>query len=229
MTARTRVAIVLLTGTAVVAVVVALALSFDLRHLDATAVATRVQASGSVGPLVLIALLVAQAVIAPLPAPPILMAAGFVYGPWVGFGIGWLGLLLGAGACFGLARWFGLPFARRFVGPERLATIEERLDARAGTTVVTLVSLRVFLPPLFDAVSYACGLFGVPLPVFLLATGIGEIPKVASFAYIGSAAGEVPGWLTTWVFLFPVVGVFVLRMLHARRARARERTETRVT
>jgi len=89
---------------------------YDLAHLDANVLADRVRTSGAVGPLALIALLVAQAVVAPLPSPPILMAAGFVYGPWLGFGIGWLGLLLGASSCFGLARALGRPFAQRLVG-----------------------------------------------------------------------------------------------------------------
>src|SRR5437762_3029573 len=62
---------------------------YDLAHLDANVLADRVRTSGAVGPLALIALLVAQAVVAPLPSPSILMAAGFVYGPWLGFGSGW--------------------------------------------------------------------------------------------------------------------------------------------
>src|SRR6184192_3708026 len=69
-----------------------------LPSFDADTIAARVRASGAVGPLALIGLLVAQAVVAPLPSPPLLMAAGYVYGPWVGFGIGWVGLLLGASA-----------------------------------------------------------------------------------------------------------------------------------
>ena len=73
-------------GTAVVLLVAALGPFFDLTHLDAETVAARVRGSGAVGPLVLIALLVVQAVVAPLPSPPLLMAAGFVYGPWAGFG-----------------------------------------------------------------------------------------------------------------------------------------------
>src|SRR5437773_2314961 len=80
-------ALVALAGAAVVLTVAGV--SVDLTHLDAARIADRVRASGALGPLTLIALLVAQAVVAPLPSPPLLMAAGDVYGPWVGFGIGW--------------------------------------------------------------------------------------------------------------------------------------------
>src|SRR5947208_9004992 len=180
-------ALVALAGAAVVLTVAGV--SVDLTHLDAARIADRVRASGALGPLTLIALLVAQAVVAPLPSPPLLMAAGYVYGPWLGFGIGWLGLLLGASACFGLARALGRPFAQRFVRPGHLATIDAHIATRARATVLGIVSLRVFMPPLFDAVSYGCGLLGVPFPWFALATALGEVPKVASFTYIGSTAG----------------------------------------
>src|SRR5881398_1966179 len=134
-------ALVALAGAAVVLTVAGV--SVDLTHLDAARIADRVRASGALGPLTLIALLVAQAVVAPLPSPPLLMAAGYVYGPWVGFGIGWVGLLLGASACFGLARALGRPFTERFVRTQRLAAVDEYVSTRSGTTFLTVLSLRV--------------------------------------------------------------------------------------
>jgi uncharacterized membrane protein YdjX (TVP38/TMEM64 family) len=223
--ASRRLALLVVAGTVVVSSAALLVYSFDLAHLDAEVVANRVRASGALGPLALMALLIAQAVIAPLPSPPILMAAGFVYGPWLGFGIGWLGLLLGASACFGLARVLGRPFAERFVRPERLAAVDEYVSTRNGATLVTLVSMRVFMPPAFDAVSYGCGLVRVPFPWFALATALGEVPKVGSFAYIGAAAGGVPSWLTAWVLLAPMLGVIGLRLVRSRQRRTDARPE----
>ena len=191
---------------------------YDLAHLDANVLADRVRASGAVGPLALIALLVAQALVAPLPSPPILMAAGFVYGPWLGFGIGWLGLLLGASSCFGLARALGRPFAQRLVRAEQLATVDAYVAARTGATLLAIVSLRVFMPPLFDAVSYGCGLVRVPFRWFVLATALGEVPKVGSFTYIGSAAGGTSSWLIAWILLAPAIGVVGLRVVRSRLA-----------
>ena len=206
-------------GVAAVLLVALVIYQYDLAHLDADTLADRVRASGVVGPLALLALLIAQAVIAPLPSPPILMAAGFVYGPWFGFGIGWLGLLLGASCCFGLARALGRPFAQRFVRPEHLAAVDAHVATRTGATLLAIVSLRVFMPPLFDAVSYGCGLVRVPFSWFVLATALGEVPKVGSFTYIGSAAGGASNWLTAWVLLGPAIGVLGLRVVRSRLAR----------
>ncbi|TMB52147.1 MAG: hypothetical protein E6J56_17005 [Deltaproteobacteria bacterium] len=73
--------VVALAGAAVLLAVVGRALP----SFDADTIAVRVRASGAVGPLALIGLLVAQAVVAPLPSPPLLMAAGWILlAPMVG-------------------------------------------------------------------------------------------------------------------------------------------------
>ena len=208
-------------GATVVLVVGGLALFSNLRGLDAERVAAGVRASGALGPLALIALLVVQAVVAPLPSPPLLMAGGFVYGPLIGFAIGALGLLLGASACFALGRALGRPFAERFVSPQRLAAVDQQAGTKSGA-FLTVLSLRLFAPPLFDAVSYGCGVVRFPFHWFLLATALGEVPKVASFTYVGAAAGGTPTWLSTWILLAPVIGLIALRLLRraARTSRA---------
>jgi len=211
---------VLLAIAVLVALLVPVFMFWDeLLQLDAERLAERVRAWGAIGPLGLIGLLVLQAVVAPLPAPPILMAAGFVYGPWLGFVIGWLGLLLGAGCCFALARRFGRPFVQRFVRAEHLTAVDAYAAQRRGRAVLAIVSLRIFMSPLFDAVSYGCGLIRVPFRWFMLATALGEIPKVGGFTYIGSAVGGSPGWITAWIMLAPAIGILGWRVLRSRFAR----------
>ncbi len=212
MTRAARAALVALAGIALGGILYL----YDLLHLDPEVLADRLRASGSVGPLLLIVLLVAQAVVAPIPAPPILLATGFVYGPWLGFAIGCLGLLVGAALCFLLARTYGRPFALRFVRPEQLRAVDDRIAGSTGSTFLTIVAARLFLPPLFDPVSYGCGLLRVPFPTFLAATALGEIPKVGGFTYIGSAAGSTPTWLATWIFLGPALGLLGYRWYRSR-------------
>lgn len=215
-----RTALIVVAAAVVALLVLALIDPSFFTTFDAEALAERVRASGWRGPLILIVLLIAQSVIAPLPSPPILIATGYVYDPWIGFAIGWIGLLLGAVGCFVVAGALGRPFVERFVKREHLATVEDYVTRRTGATLLAIVSLRVFMPPLFDAVSYGCGIVRVPFRWFLLGTALGEIPKVASFVYIGAAAGGVSNWLTAWVFLGPAIGVLVLRLIAKRNKKA---------
>jgi uncharacterized membrane protein YdjX (TVP38/TMEM64 family) len=207
------------------AVVVALGLGTALwmgsREIDPHALAGRLRDAGSAGVLGLLILLVVQCVVSPIPSEPIMLAAGFVYGPRAGFALSWLGVCLGAGLCFLLARRFGRPLAERFVRGERLAVLDARLAAQglAATFLVVLV-LRLFAFASFDVLSYACGLVRFPFPWFLVATLLGAVPKTFAFTYAGAAAGERPGWLDA-VILVGSFGVLILAPWLAHRLRAR--------
>jgi len=209
---RTRllVALVLLgTGAAV-----ALSVShFDIALSDPEALAQDVRDTGALAPLLLIALLVLQSVVAPLPSQPVLMAAGFVYGAFTGLAIGWLGVLLGALACFGIARVLGRPAVERFVRPERLNAVDAYVSEHGlSKTFLAVLSLRFFAHFSFDVTSYACGLVRFPFGWFALATALGEVPKVLIFTTLGAGLGEIPGWLGVAMGLGAIatVGVFLL-------------------
>jgi uncharacterized membrane protein YdjX (TVP38/TMEM64 family) len=184
--------------------------AIDLRQLDAEWVAQRVRTAGLYGPLALFALLVLQCVVAPLPSEPLMMAAGFVYGGLSGFVIGWGGVILGASACFVLARRLGRPFAERFVRAERLAAIDAYVSDRGrSATFLTLLSLRLVAFSSFDILSYACGLVGFPFRWFLVATAVGVIPKVVAFTYLGANVGARPWWLDATI-IAGTVGMLAL-------------------
>lgn len=168
----------------------------DWRSLDAQAIADRVRAAGAAGPLALFVLLVLQCVVSPLPSEPLMMAAGYLYGPWAGFALSWAGVVLGATACFLIARKLGRPVAERFASRAQLAAFDSTFAGRGmAATFVAVLGIRVLAHGSFDVVSYACGLIPFSLPLFLIASGVGVVPKVFAFTYLGASAGERPGWL----------------------------------
>ena len=66
-----------------------------------------VEGAGILAPTVYLALLVVQAVVAPLPAPAVAMAGGYTFGTLEGFLLTWSGALLGGVLSFGISRLFG--------------------------------------------------------------------------------------------------------------------------
>lgn len=182
----------------------------DLTRVDPEEIAVWVRSAGALGPLALVALLVLQCVVAPLPSEPLMMAAGFVYGAPIGFAIAWLGVVGGAVLCFALARAFGHAFAARFVSRDRLAMLDTFAagEARAATFFAVL-GLRLFAFTVFDVVSYACGLIQFPLRWFLLATALGCVPKVFVFTYFGANVAERPGWVD-WIITIGTFGVLLV-------------------
>ena len=172
--------------------------------------AERIRELGAAGPLALFALLILQCVVAPVPSEPLMMAGGYVYGPRLGGLIAWTGVVLGASACFALARVLGRPFAERFVRPERLGEVDRFVDGRGRTAVfLALLAVRVFAFTSFDVVSYGVGLIRFPFPAFLLATAVGVVPKVLAFTYLGANAAGRPPWLD-WVITLGTLGVLLL-------------------
>ena len=77
---------------------------------------TAMLASGPWAVGVSIALMVGQAIIAPLPMNAVTITNALVFGPVWGSLLSWFSTLLGASLCFLLSKSFGKPFAQKIVG-----------------------------------------------------------------------------------------------------------------
>jgi uncharacterized membrane protein YdjX (TVP38/TMEM64 family) len=226
-----RRALALGTGIGLTALTAATFAWLDLPALDAQALAARVRAAGALGPAALFALLVFQCVVAPIPSEPLMLAAGFVYGPALGFSIAWLGVVVGAAACFGLAQCFGRSLAQRFVRSRHLDAFDAYAAQRGiGFTFAWVLVIRLLAFSSFDVVSYGCGLTRFPFRWFLLATALGVVPKAFAFPYAGASVAVRPAWLDA-ALLAGTFGFMLLvpwlALRRSRRARAfqRQRTE----
>lgn len=196
-------------GVALAASVVLLA-QVDWRNLDPQTIAERVRAAGAVGPLALVVLLIVQCVLSPVPSEPLMMASGYLYGPWAGFALSWVAVVIGGTLCFLIARTLGRPIAERFASRDKLDAFDAAFAGR-GTmaTFVAVLGIRLLAHGSFDLVSYACGLIPFSLPLFLVASGVGVVPKVFAFTYLGASAGARPGWLDALI-LGGAFGMLVL-------------------
>ncbi len=157
-------------------------------------VVTTIRGAGGWGPVLLIALYVAQVIAAPIPGQAVNFVAGYLYGFWLGSLYSWLGMLLGSAAAMTLARVAGRPLVARLVSPARLARLD-RLAAGRGLGFFFLVFLIPGLPD--DAVCFLAGLTPLPLPALIATAAIGRIPGVVAAVWAGAYAERLPwqGWL----------------------------------
>lgn len=223
----TRSRILLVTALGLSAIVAGAVWWSGLLTIDAEALAAQLRAAGPIGPIALFGLFVLQCVVAPIPSEPLMMAAGYVYGSTAGFAIAWSGVVVGALACFGLARVFGRPLALRFVKSHHLDALDSYVAERGvGSTFAILLAIRVFAFASFDVVSYGCGLTGFPTGWFLLATVLGVVPKVLTFTYAGATVAARPGWLDAVILVGSVGFLALVPWLARRRRRAQTVPET---
>jgi uncharacterized membrane protein YdjX (TVP38/TMEM64 family) len=138
-----------------------------------------------------IGLMVAQAIIAPLPMNVITITNALVFGPVWGSVLSWFSTVLGASLCFLLSSTLGKPFAHRIVG-NSLDGVESFFK-KYGLHAMFLVRMMPFVP--FDAVSYGAPLVGVPFSRFLLATTIGIVPSILIYSYLGQLIAGIYWWV----------------------------------
>lgn len=125
--------------------------------------------------------------VAVVPGGAMTLAAGYVFGPWVGAAVAWSGALLGSLLAFGLSRAIGRRRLRRFVGRgDRLGRLD-RAVARRGDWAVLLLRLNPAVP--FNLASYGLGLTSVRPGPYLRGTALGMLPGTLLYAFLGSSFG----------------------------------------
>jgi uncharacterized membrane protein YdjX (TVP38/TMEM64 family) len=140
-----------------------------------------VSSAGAWAPAVFVLLLVVQAVLAPLPAPAVATAGGYIFGTLQGFVLTWSGALVGGVLCFVLSRALGRGFVERSA---RLKGLDEYVQEHGAIVIFVLRLIPIIS---FDAISYAAGLTGISFWRFLIATALGMAPGTFVFVYLGSA------------------------------------------
>ena len=169
-----------------------------------------------------IGLMIAQAVISPLPMNVVTITNALVFGPLWGSLLSWFSTVLGASLCYLLSKSFGKPFADKIVG----SSLEkvERFFEKYGLHAMFAVRMMPFVP--FDAVSYGAPLVGVPFSRFLIATSVGIIPSILIYSYLGTLIVHIYWWVLTGLLAAALVGIFAAGRLLRAPAKTENATES---
>ncbi|MGB4781221.1 TVP38/TMEM64 family protein [Candidatus Methylomirabilis sp.] len=137
------------------------------------AVVRYVKQSGPWAPLVFIGLQALQIVVAPIPGEATGIIGGYLFGTLAGLIYSTIGLTIGSCLAFGMGRWLGHHFARRFVTPK---TYE--MFFFLTRTQGKLITFLLFLIPGFpkDFLCYIIGASPMSFGTFFLLSVVGRIP-----------------------------------------------------
>lgn len=139
---------------------------------------------GSFAPLAYIALLAVSIIISQIPNIPLAIASGMLFGTFWGGIYSIIGGMLGAVACFSIARLLGIVFIKKFIG--KIPCFTKNCKEKHLVLLVFLSRLLPFFS--FDLVSYCAGLTNIKARTFMIATFLGMIPMTFLFTYMG---GEI--------------------------------------
>ena len=161
---------------------------------------------GAWAALVSAAIMVFQAIAAPLPAFVVTFANGLLFGWAWGALLSWSSAMLGAVLCFWIARNLGRPVVEKLVGSSQALETWDIFFMRYGNRAILVSRLLPFVS--FDVVSYGAGLTPITLWNFLWATGIGQLPATLLYSYLGqNLTGSIQ--VLFWIFSI-TIAVFVV-------------------
>jgi len=175
-----------------------------------------------------LALLACYVVLCPLgvPATPMMITGGVVFGAVQGSIYNLLGTFLGGAATYFLGRLLGRDFVLHLAG-KKLKRVE-RAIARRGFW--GMVGVR-FLPLPYPLVNYCAALAGIRPSLFLTTTAIGLAPTVTLFTYFASTLSKLGAENRSGVYLqlaAASIGLLLLtlvpQVMAGRKRRTRYRT-----
>jgi uncharacterized membrane protein YdjX (TVP38/TMEM64 family) len=173
-------------------------------------------------------LVVAYAVLSPVgvPASPLMIAGGAVFGTALGTLYNLVGLILGGATTYGLGRLLGRDLIVHLAG-RQVKRAERAIARHAGFW--GMVSVRFFPFPYF-LVNYSAAFTGIPFALFIGSTATGLLITVPIYTYFADTIAHAAAGARAELYVQFGLAVLLLlgltmtpRLLQARKRRARYR------
>jgi len=188
---------------------------------------------GIFGPAVFIFLQAIQVVITPISHYTVGAIGGYLYGPYWGGVLNYIGRIIGHCVAFELARRFGRVFIVKHFD-ERTIKRYDRIvggssNGNESRGLQPFILFLMYFLPFFpdDEISYLVGVSAMPRKLFVLANVFGHLGGAFSLAYIGSGidTNDTLFWVLTVFTLagFPIIWA-ALRIQSKRQRTAKKGT-----
>ena len=165
-----------------------------------------VRNAGPLGFLILLAMQFMQIVVAFIPGEVVQMAAGMMYGPWLGAAVILLGCIISSAFVFAVVHRLGAPFVRDMVPTKYLDKFNAFEESGKLSIVVFILVLIPAMPK--DTFTYLVPLTNMRMRDFLVLSNVGRIPGIVISTY--AANGLVDGNITQSIIIFAVVAVIAI-------------------
>lgn len=166
-----------------------------------------VESYGVYAAVVSFILMIAQSVVAPLPAFLLTFANASLFGWWQGALLSWSSAMAGAALCFFIARALGRDVVEKLTSKAGLKQIDKFFE-KHGSQSILIARLLPFIS--FDIVSYAAGLTSMSFGSFFIATGVGQLPATIIYSYVGGMLTGGARLLVTGLMILFALSVLIV-------------------
>ena len=134
------------------------------------------------------------------------MAAGLLYGPWIGALVILAGCVLSSAFVYVVVKRLGSPFVQKMVPTKYL----DKFRAFEETGKLNIIVFILFLIPGLpkDVFTYLVPLTDMPMRTFLVLSNVGRIPGIVVSTY--AAAGLADGRVVESVIIFAVLAAVAI-------------------
>ena len=165
-----------------------------------------VRSAGPVGFLILLGLQFVQIVVAFIPGEVTQMAAGLLYGPWLGAVVILVGCVLSSAFIYLVVKRLGAPFVQKMV-PTKYLDKFRAFEASGKLNVVGFI--QILIPGLpKDVFTYLVPLTDMPMRTFLILSNVGRIPGIVVSTY--AADGLADGRIVESIAIFAVLAAVAI-------------------
>lgn len=166
-----------------------------------------------------------QTVLKIIPAEPLEIGSGYLYGPWVGLLLCMAGTLIGSLIIIALARVFGRRLVNVFFPTEKLNALKFLQDPQKVYGTLFFLYLIPGTPK--DVLTYAASITNLDMKKFLLVTGIARIPAILTSTWCGSQLIQKNYRVAAIIFGTTLVLSILCSLLYRRFTAGRAPSENR--
>ena len=169
-----------------------------------------IRSAGTLGILMLLALQFVQILVVFIPGEAVQLAAGMMYGPWLGALIIVVGCLASSAVIYQLVHRLGQPFVEDMVSTKYLDKLREFEKSGKLNTVVFILFLIPGLPK--DVFTYLVPLTRMPMKTYLTIITVARFPGIimSTYAASGFMDGDFKSSIIILVVLAVIAGLAVL-------------------
>ena len=173
-----------------------------------------IEQAGIWGPIVFMLLNTAQVLLAIIPGGPFEVAAGALFGPWLGSLMCDIAMTAGGMMTFFFVRKFGMKFIELFVDKKEIESVKFLHSNDKYTSLLFLFFILPGTPK--DLMCYVVGLTDIKWTSWLLINLVGRFPAILLSALGGSALGEQKYGIFIAAFAIIIVLYFLGTFLYKK-------------
>lgn len=172
-------------------------------------VTEQVREAGPAGFLILLGIQFVQVVVAFIPGEVVQVAAGLIYGPWLGGAIILLGCVISSTVIFLLVHRLGAPFVQAMVPEKYMDKVKAFEESPKLNVIVFVLFLVPGLPK--DVFTYLVPLTHMKLHTFVILSNLARIPGIVISTY--AASGLANGDYAQSAIMFAVLAAIAVAAL----------------